>query len=69
VDSNHSNAFALWKQIGSPQSPSRDQFERLEDAGQLQLLGSPKWSRIENGKVSLQFALPRQGLSLVRVSW
>jgi xylan 1,4-beta-xylosidase len=69
VDSSHSNAFALWRKMGSPQSPTDDQLTQLREAGQLQLLGSPAWVVVEGGSVRLQFALPRQALSLVRVSW
>jgi xylan 1,4-beta-xylosidase len=69
IDANHSNAFALWQKMGSPQSPSRDQLQQLQDAGQLQLLGSPAWIAVEQGSVHLHFALPRQALSLLRVSW
>jgi xylan 1,4-beta-xylosidase len=69
IDSSHSNAFALWKRMGSPQSPSPEQFEQLEAAGQLQLLGSPAWVPIKQGNAHLQFALPRQALSLVRIAW
>jgi xylan 1,4-beta-xylosidase len=69
IDSSHSNAFALWKKMGSPQSPSPEQFEQLEAAGQLQLLGSPAWVSIEKGNAHLQFTLPRQALSLVRIAW
>jgi xylan 1,4-beta-xylosidase len=69
VDSGHSNAFTLWKKMGSPQSASPDQFEQLQNAGQLQLLGSPAWISIVQGTAHLQFALPRQGLSLIRIAW
>jgi len=69
VDGSHSNAFAAWNEMGSPQSPSPGQLERLQEAGQLQLLGSPAWAPVEQGKMSLQFTLPRQALSLFRVSW
>jgi xylan 1,4-beta-xylosidase len=69
VDSSHSNSFAAWKQMGSPQSPSPEQYGELERAGQLQLLESPRWMPIGNREFHLQFALPRQGLSLVRISW
>jgi xylan 1,4-beta-xylosidase len=69
IDSSHSNAFALWKKMGSPQSPSTEQFDQLEAAGQLQLLGSPAWVPIEHGNAHVQFALPRQALSLVRIAW
>lgn len=69
VDSNHSNSFAAWKQMGSPQLPSPQQYEELVRAGELQLLESPRWAPIIDREFRLHFSLPRQGLSLVRVSW
>jgi xylan 1,4-beta-xylosidase len=69
IDSHHSNAFAAWQVMGSPQQPSAVQVQPLQDAGQLQLLTSPSWISIEDGVVHLQFDLPRQGLSLLRISW
>ena len=69
VDSRHSNAFTAWKEMGSPQPPSRAQYEQLQDAGQLQLLDSPAWIPIERGAARIQFTLPRQGLSLLRLAW
>jgi xylan 1,4-beta-xylosidase len=69
IDSSHSNAFTAWKESGLPQSPNADQYRQLESAGQLQLLDSPKWISIKRGTVHLQFALPRQGLSLLRIGW
>jgi len=69
VDSSDSNAFTAWEEMGSPQSPSPAQQGHLEAAGQLQLLSSPTWSTIDQGSVRLEFSLPRQGLSLVRISW
>jgi xylan 1,4-beta-xylosidase len=69
VDESHSNAFAMWKKMGSSQSPSSDQFEQLWNAGQLQLLASPAWLPFDGGNARLQFALPRQALSLVRIMW
>ncbi len=69
IDSDHSNAFTAWKEMGSPQSLSESAYKRLQSAGQLQLLDSPAWVEIQQGNVQLQFILPRQGLSLVRLSW
>jgi xylan 1,4-beta-xylosidase len=69
IDETHSNAFAAWKALGSPQSPTSAQYEELEHAGQLQLLHSPEWKPIERGTANLQFSLPRQGLSLIRITW
>jgi xylan 1,4-beta-xylosidase len=69
IDSDHSNAFTAWKEMGSPQTPTPREYERLEDAGQLELLTSPSFIHIENGAAHLQFTLPRQGLSLLRIHW
>ncbi|MGA2429723.1 MAG: beta-xylosidase [Candidatus Acidiferrum sp.] len=69
IDAHHSNAFEAWKTMGSPEQPSEAQYQQLQDAGQLQLLSSPEWMSIERATVRLQFALPRQTLSLLRITW
>jgi xylan 1,4-beta-xylosidase len=69
IDSSHSNSFSAWKEIGSPQSPTSEQYKKLESAGQLQLLNSPEWIHIQGGTVNLKFELPRQALSLVKINW
>lgn len=69
VDQWHSNAYTLWKSMNSPQQPAKEQYEQLEDAGQLKMLGSPAWVPVAGNEVKLSFALPRQGVSLVQVSW
>ncbi len=69
IDAHHSNAFTAWKQMGSPQSPSPEQYEQLQSAGQLQLLTSPAWIPVDRGAAHLQFTLPRQALSLLRITW
>jgi xylan 1,4-beta-xylosidase len=69
VDSDHSNAFAAWQSLGSPESLSIGQREELQKAAQLQLLTSPERVSISKGTLKIEFALPRQGLSLLRLSW
>ncbi len=69
IDQTHSNAYTVWKSMGSPQDPSPSQYKQLEAAGQLQLLESPRWIVAEGGKAQLNFGLPRQGVSLVELSW
>jgi xylan 1,4-beta-xylosidase len=69
IDSTHSNAFAAWKAMGSPPSPTADQYKQLDSAGQLQVLTSPRWIDVKHGSVRLHFELPRQGVSLVRIGW
>jgi xylan 1,4-beta-xylosidase len=69
VDSHHSNSFAAWMEMGSQQSPSAIELDSLQNAGQLQLQSSPAWIDIPHGEMHLQFTLPRQGLSLLRLAW
>ena len=69
IDSGHSNSFAAWSQMGSPQTPSAEQYEKLQAAGQLQLVNSPAWILIEKGAARLSFSLPRPAVSLVRLRW
>jgi xylan 1,4-beta-xylosidase len=69
IDQNHSNAYTIWKSMGSPQNPTAAQYASLERAGQLELLESPRWIENRNGSVDLTFVLPRQGVSLARLSW
>jgi xylan 1,4-beta-xylosidase len=69
IDNQHSNSYSVWKQLGSPQQPTPDQYAKLEAAGQLQLLTSPWWQTAKDGKLTLDFELPRHAVSLLRVSW
>lgn len=69
IDQTHSNSWTVWKEMGSPQHPTPEQYAKLESAGQLQLLESPRWIPVTNGTVNLETTLPRQGVSLVQVSW
>ena len=69
VDAEHSNSYEVWKKLGSPQQPTPEQYNQLERSGQLQLLRSPEWLSAANGRVTLKFSLPRQGVSLLRLTW
>jgi xylan 1,4-beta-xylosidase len=69
IDRDHSNAYTVWKEMGSPQNPTPEQYARLEAAGQLQLLTSPEWIGSKDGQVELSFALPRQAVSFIQASW
>ena len=69
IDHGHSNAYNVWKKMGSPQNPTREQYARLEAAGQLELLESPRWLWNKDGKIELGLTLPRQGVSLLQLSW
>lgn len=68
IDDNHSNAYTVWKQMGSPQNPSAEQYARLKAVGGLELLDSPRWIDVD-AAAKLSFDLPRHGVSLVRFMW
>ncbi len=69
IDGGHSNAYTVWKEMGSPQQPTAAQYARLEKAGQLQEMGPSEKARVGAGEVNVSFALPRQAVSLVRFRW
>lgn len=69
VDKNYSNSYEVWKKMGSPQNPTKEQIRTLEEAGQLKMLASPEWVNINNQKAVIPIVLPRQGVSLLQLEW
>jgi len=69
IDDTHSNSHSAWKAMGSPQTPTAEQYTRLQEAGQLELLHSPEWLEVHAGKVTIGTNLPRQATSLMRLTW
>ncbi|RYD61176.1 MAG: beta-xylosidase [Verrucomicrobiaceae bacterium] len=69
VDENHGNSFTLWKSMGEPQKPTPEQYAELEAAGKLATLGPDTETQIADHTASLDFALPRQGVSLLVLTW
>ena len=55
--------------MGSPQTPTPEQYARLKEAGQLELLSAPQWLDVSDGKVTIGMNLPRQATSLMRIKW
>src|SRR6056300_173355 len=68
VDETHSTSYTVWLEMGAPQQLSRQQKSKLEDAGQLKLLSSPKWIKVKNGEAIVNMKLPRQGVSLLKLA-
>jgi xylan 1,4-beta-xylosidase len=69
IDDTHSNSYTVWKAMGSPQTPTPEQYAQLQAAGQLELLTSPKWVDVSNGQVVIDTSLPRQATSLLHLKW
>ena len=65
IDGDHSNAFAAWKKAGSPIAPDEKLYARIEQAGKLEALSAPAAVSVSQGEASLDFNLPRQGVSLI----
>ncbi|MET3126558.1 xylan 1,4-beta-xylosidase [Arcicella rosea] len=69
IDKENSNAYEVWKTMGSPKQPTAEQIAILEKAGQLQLLTSPEWITPKNGEAQIKMKLPRQGVSFLHFKW
>ncbi len=69
VDHDHSNAYSAWQAMGSPQAPTPAQYAALEKAGQLERLLPDTPVNVVDGRVVVTFALPRQGVSLIKIVW
>ncbi len=71
IDETHCNSYAAWRGLGSPAAPSREQYRRLEQAGQLVPLDPANMTSpsFRNGQAVLRFTLPRQATSLQILEW
>ncbi|WP_410528574.1 GH39 family glycosyl hydrolase [Spirosoma sp. KUDC1026] len=69
VDRQYSNSYETWKKMGSPKTPSAEQVAQLEKAGQLQQFSAPERVSVKNGEADIKLTLPRQGVSLLKLTW
>lgn len=69
IDADHSNAFEVWKAMGSPQHPTPEQIVPLERAGRLAQVGPPQTVHFENSALQLEIQLPRQAVSLLEIDF
>jgi xylan 1,4-beta-xylosidase len=65
IDRDHSNAYTLWQELGRPQNPTQEQYAQLEKDGQLAQIAIPEMLSGKDGRITFQFKLPRQGVSLL----
>jgi xylan 1,4-beta-xylosidase len=54
--------------MGSPQPPTPEQHRALERAGRLIALEPARRAQTQAGTIRLTFTLPRQGVSLIRLT-
>jgi xylan 1,4-beta-xylosidase len=69
IDDNHSNAYTVWKAMGSPQYPSAEQIAALKDKEGLQLLEAPRWLTAQGGAVTIDTVMPSHAISLMQLDW
>jgi xylan 1,4-beta-xylosidase len=69
VDQELSNSYTAWKRLGSPMQPNEEEYRQVEEAGHLKLLTSPQWISANKNGTHIQFSLPRQGVSLIKLEW
>ncbi|HXX15430.1 MAG TPA: hypothetical protein VEJ47_11060 [Candidatus Eremiobacteraceae bacterium] len=69
IDQDHSNAHTAWQTMGSPPAPSATQYERLKEAGQLQLLAPPRWMATPDHAVDITLTETTHGVALVDLKW
>jgi len=69
IDDAHSNAYEVWKQMGSPQNPSKEQIAVLEKAGQLQTIGKIEKLKVTAGKIAVAVTMPQQAVTLIKLDW
>jgi xylan 1,4-beta-xylosidase len=69
IDEAHSNAYTVWKAMGQPQHPTAEQVADLKDKAGLQLLTSPIWTDTLGGQLRVPIIMPRESVSLLRITW
>jgi xylan 1,4-beta-xylosidase len=69
MDASHSNAYAAWRRMGSPEKPSAAQQQELVRAGKLERVTTPHALAVRDGAARVQMLLARQGVALVRLQW
>jgi xylan 1,4-beta-xylosidase len=66
MDADHSNAFAVWRAMGSPEMVEGEAYRKLEAAGKLAQTEDME-TAFSDGTITLDEVLPRQGVSLIRL--
>ena len=69
VDTEHSNAYTVWQRMGSPATPSAAQYAQMQKASELAVLSGPSSVDVADGRATIPFTLPRQGVSLIVLEW
>jgi len=69
IDEEHSDAYTVWKKMGSPADVSSDQYAQLEKAGQLAAVREAENVKVADGKAIINITLPRNAVDMLVVEW
>ncbi len=64
IDEDHSNAFAVWKRMGSLQEPTTEQVAEMDRRDGLEEAAAPE-VRLDGKTLVVMFPLPRAAVSLL----
>jgi xylan 1,4-beta-xylosidase len=69
IDQNNSNAYVLWKKMGSPQQPTAEQITQLEKEGQLVELSYAVKADVNKGSWNSSLVMSLQTVVLLKLDW
>lgn len=69
IDAEHSNSYAVWQKMGSPQEPTAEEYVELEKAGALPQVGTASAVTVKDGQAEIEITLARQAVALVTIAW
>jgi xylan 1,4-beta-xylosidase len=67
IDDSHSNAFTLWRKMGSPAAPDDEQYRQLREAGQLAKAEGEAGVVPVHGSTELDVRLARRAVELIEI--
>jgi xylan 1,4-beta-xylosidase len=69
IDSANSNSYEVWKSMGSPQQPTKEQIGVLEKAGKLKKTNTVNSAAVGKNGFEISTKVPRQGIVFYKIEW
>ncbi|MES1161132.1 MAG: beta-xylosidase, partial [Bacteroidota bacterium] len=70
IDGDYSNAYEVWKKMGSPATVGGDAYRKLEESGKLAALPAPERVHVsKEGETTVDVVLPAHSVSLLVWKW
>jgi xylan 1,4-beta-xylosidase len=64
IDENHSNAYTIWKSMGSPYNPNETQLKKIKTRQGLELFGPERIVKTIGDQITINIELPHHSVSL-----